>query len=387
VPLWIATVTRVLLSVVTRFPYRSPITTTGCPISVAPLAPPTGCVVITNCVATPAVPVAVKVTGEPVSPATVAVSVFAPTVVPKVQAGLVAIPALSVTTAPEDTNEPPPLPTAKVTGTPLTALPCASVTTTEGAVATAVPTVALCGFPDRTAIRAAAPATPVAVKVTGEPLNPVAVAVSVFAPTVVPKVQAGLVAIPPLSVITAPEDANEPPPLPTAKVTGTPLTALPCASVTTTEGAVATAVLTVALCRSPDRTAIRVAAPATPVAVKVTGEPLNPVAVAVNRFGPAVVPKVQVGLVAIPPLSVITALEEATEPPPSPTAKVTGTPLTALPCPSVTTTEGAVPTAVPTVARCRLPPFMAMRVATPEATVTGCDSTAVSAGSALNLST
>jgi hypothetical protein len=121
--------------------------------------------------------------------------------------------------------------------------------------------------------------------------------------------------------------------------------------------------------------------------VKVTGEPLNPVAVAVNRFGPAVVPKVQVGLVAIPPLSVITALEEATEPPPSPTAKVTGTPLTALPCPSVTTTEGAVPTAVPTVALCELPPFMAMRVATPEATVTGCDSTAVSAGSALNLST
>jgi hypothetical protein len=267
VPLWIATVTRVLLSVVTRFPYRSPIATTGCTLSVAPLAPPTGCVVITNCVATPAVPVAVKVTGEPANPVAVAVSVFAPTTVPKVQAGLVAIPTLSVITEPEDANVPAPLLTAKVTATPLTALPCASVTVTEGAVPTTVPTVALCGFPDRTAIRAAAPATPVAVKVTGEPLNPVAVAVSVFAPTVVPKVQAGLVAIPPLSVITAPEDANEPPPLPTAKVTGTPLTALPCASVTTTEGAVATAVPTVALCRSPDRTATRVAAPANTVTV------------------------------------------------------------------------------------------------------------------------
>jgi hypothetical protein len=265
VPLWIATVTRVLLSVVTRFPYRSPITTTGCPISVAPLAPPTGCVVITNCVAAPAVPVAVKVTGEPANPVAVAVSVFAPTTVPKVQAGLVAIPTLSVITEPEDANVPAPLLTAKVTATPLTALPCASVTVTEGAVPTTVPTVALCGFPDRTAIRAAAPATPVAVKVTGAPLNPVAV--SVFAPTIVPKVQAGLVAIPPLSVITAPEDANEPPPLPTAKVTGTPLTALPCASVTTTEGAVATAVPTVALCRSPDRTATRVAAPANTVTV------------------------------------------------------------------------------------------------------------------------
>ena len=113
----------------------------------------------------------------------------------------------------------------------------------------------------------AAPAVPVAVKVTGEPANPVAVAVSVFTPTVVPKVQAGLVAIPALSVITAAEDANEPPPLLTAKVTATPLTALPCASVTTTEGAVATAVLTVALCRLPDRTAIRVAAPANTVTV------------------------------------------------------------------------------------------------------------------------
>jgi hypothetical protein len=123
VPLWIATVTRVLPSVVTRFPYRSPITTTGCTIKVVPLAPPTGCVAITNCVATPAVPVAVKVTGEPLNPAAVAVSVFAPAVVPKVQAGLVAMPALSVITALEDANDPAPLPTAKVTATPLTALP------------------------------------------------------------------------------------------------------------------------------------------------------------------------------------------------------------------------------------------------------------------------
>jgi hypothetical protein len=105
------------------------------------------------------------------------------------------------------------------------------------------------------------------VNITGEPVNPATAAVSVFAPAVMPKVQAGLVAMPALSVITAPEDANEPPPLLTAKVTGTPLTALPCASVTATEGAVATAVLTVALCRSPYRTAIRVAAPANTVTV------------------------------------------------------------------------------------------------------------------------
>jgi hypothetical protein len=130
-----------------------------------------------------------------------------------------------------------------------------------------------------------------------------------------------------------------------------------------------------------------VAAPAVPVAVKDTGEPVSPATVAVSVFAPAVVPKVQSGLLAIPALSVLTAFEDAIDPAPPLTLKVTPTPLTALPCPSVTTTEGAVATAVPTVALCELPPFMTMRVATPEATVTGCDSTIVSAGSAVNPST
>ena len=102
----------------------------------------------------------------------------------------------------------------------------------------------------------AAPAVPVAVKVMGEPLNDPLVAVSVLAPAVVPKVQAGLVAIPTLSVVTALLEAIEPPPVATAKVTDTPLTALPCASVTLTDGAVATAVLTVALWLFPPFTAI-----------------------------------------------------------------------------------------------------------------------------------
>jgi hypothetical protein len=123
----------------------------------APLAPPTGCVVIANCVAAPAVPVAVKVMGEPLKLPLVAVSVFAPAVVPSVQAGLVATPALSVVTAIVEANEPPPVATAKVTDSPLTALPCASVTFTDGAVATAVPTVALCPVPPFTAIVVAVP--------------------------------------------------------------------------------------------------------------------------------------------------------------------------------------------------------------------------------------
>ena len=112
---------------------------------------------IANCVAAPAVPVAVTVTGEPLNDPLVAVSVFAPAVVPKVQAGLVAIPALSVVTTPLEANEPPPVATAKVTDTPLTALPCASVTFTDGAIATAVATVALWLFPPFTAIVVAVP--------------------------------------------------------------------------------------------------------------------------------------------------------------------------------------------------------------------------------------
>jgi hypothetical protein len=123
----------------------------------APLAPPTGCVVIANCVAAPAVPVAVKVMGEPLRLPLIAVSVFAPAVVPKVQAGLVATPALSVVTALLEAIEPPPVATAKVTDTPLTALPCASVTFTDGAVATAVLTVALWVLPPSTAIVVAVP--------------------------------------------------------------------------------------------------------------------------------------------------------------------------------------------------------------------------------------
>jgi hypothetical protein len=110
---------------------------------VAPETTEVGCVVIANCVAAPAVPVAVKVNGDPLKLPLVAVSVFAPAVVPRVQAGLVATPELSVVTAIVEANEPPPVATAKVTDTPLTALPCASVTFTDGAVATAVFTVAL----------------------------------------------------------------------------------------------------------------------------------------------------------------------------------------------------------------------------------------------------
>jgi hypothetical protein len=84
----------------------------------------------------------VNVTGEPVKPADVAVSVFAPAVVPNVHAGDVATPSEFVVTVAGAPNDPPPLATANVTDTPDTTLPFASLTTTLGAVLTAVPTVA-----------------------------------------------------------------------------------------------------------------------------------------------------------------------------------------------------------------------------------------------------
>ena len=68
--------------------------------------------------------------------------------------------------------------------------------------------------------RLAVPTVPVAVNVIGEPESEPDVAVRVLVPAVAPRVQAGEVAIPDVLVVTDPEDASEPPPDATAKVTG-----------------------------------------------------------------------------------------------------------------------------------------------------------------------
>ena len=123
-------------------PYASVTLTTGCVDNTDPDAPATGCVTITSLLAAPAVPVAVNVTGEPDSEPEVAVRVFAPAVVPSVQAGDVATPEEFVDTTPDDARDPPPVATANVTDTLGTALPAASLTNTLGAVDTAAPAVA-----------------------------------------------------------------------------------------------------------------------------------------------------------------------------------------------------------------------------------------------------
>ena len=86
-------------------------------------------------------PVAVKTIVLPVNPAAVATSEFVPMMVPSVQRSTVAIPELDVVgVAPM--IDPPPLAIAKVTVTPATPLPFASVTLTDGAMETGLPAVA-----------------------------------------------------------------------------------------------------------------------------------------------------------------------------------------------------------------------------------------------------
>ena len=100
-----------------------------------------------------------------------------------------------------------------------------------------------------------AAARPVAPNVTGLPVRPAAVAVSVLTPMVMPSCHEPTVATPLASVVALPP-VSEPLPRPIAKVTDVPGTGLPNWSVTITDGAVATFVSTVADCASPSLRAI-----------------------------------------------------------------------------------------------------------------------------------
>src|SRR5439155_1651068 len=250
--------------------------------------------------AAPAVPVAVNVTGLPASPVAVAVSEFGPAVGPNVHDVTAAIPLAFVVTGVVGLTVPPPEATANVTLTPATGLPFASRTITEAGVATVVPAVADWLFPALSVIELAAPVVPVAVKVTGLPVSPLAVAVSEFGPAVGPSVHDVTAALPLAFVVTGVVGVTEPPPEATATATLTPPTCSPFARPTITEAAVATAVPAVADWLFPPLSAIELAAPVVPVAVKVTGLPVSPLAVAVSEFGPAVGPRVHDVTAAIP---------------------------------------------------------------------------------------
>src|SRR5205823_12065069 len=84
----------------------------------------------------------------------------------------------------------------------------------------------------------------------------------------------------------------------------------------------------------------RVAAPAVPVAVNVTGMPASPLAVAVALFRPAAALQAHDVAAAIPSAPVATGVVGVTVPLPGLAAKVTPTPETGLPLASRTITDG-----------------------------------------------
>src|SRR5438477_583530 len=126
------------------------------------------------------------------------------------------------------------------------------------------------------------------------------------------------------------------------------------------------------LCTVPDgwvAMASRVAVPAVPVAVKVTGLPWSVADVAVKVLGPAALPSVQL-VTAATPLALVVCEAPVMLPPPVPGAKVTATPATGLPNASRTITAGGTGTAVPTVAAWWSPALIAMDAAAAADTLT-----------------
>ena len=123
-----------------------------------------------------------NVTGDPLNEPDVAVRLLGPAEGPSVHDPTVAMPEELVTT-PAPVTDPAPLATANVTLTPDTGLPFVSVTLTAGAIATALPTTAVCPLDAEfaIAIMAADPAMPVAIRrnVAGGPYRALRNAVGV----------------------------------------------------------------------------------------------------------------------------------------------------------------------------------------------------------------
>src|SRR5207302_964356 len=192
----------------------------------------------------PAMPAAVKVTGLPVSDPEVAVNVFEPAVALSVQLPTVAMPLPLVVWLPP-VIVPFPGATANVTATSATGFPFASLTITEGRGLTDVPAVSAWLVGLFAAIVAAAPAVPVALKVTGLPECYPELAVKLFLPAVALRGSPAPVATP-LALVVWLAPVIVPFPGATANVTATCATGFPFASFTITDGGDVTAVPAVA---------------------------------------------------------------------------------------------------------------------------------------------
>ena len=177
-------------------------------------------------------PVAVNVTGLPDSVPEDAVTVLIPAELPKVSE-LDARPRIFVVVL-VAVKVPPPETTAKVTFTPETGFPPESVTLTTNGRGSSRPMMPVWPDPlDMTNVVGVGElTTPVAVNVTGLPAKVPELAVTAFVPAADPKVR--MLEARPRLLVVATDAVNDPPPETTLKLTLTPDTALPLASVTLT---------------------------------------------------------------------------------------------------------------------------------------------------------
>jgi hypothetical protein len=201
----------------------------------------------------PVVAVAVNVRGLPASPVDVDVTVYDPTLFPSVSVLLACpLPFVVVVVVLNTCPAAPPgvVAIANVTLVPATGFPPASVTVTTNGEASAELIWPLWLFPDVSVIVVGGPAVAVAVNVTGLPVSPADVAVTVYVPTLFPSVNVLLACPLPFVVVvvvfnTCP--AAPPGDVAMANVTLTPETGLLPASVTVTTNGVPSAVLICAL--------------------------------------------------------------------------------------------------------------------------------------------
>src|SRR5438552_2739558 len=280
----------------------------------------------------PARPVAVNVSGLPVNPGDVAMSVYGPAVLPRVQLPTAALPVASVVWfAP--VTVPPLVPGANVTATPATGLLLASRTITDGGMATAVPVVAFWPLPAFIAIWVAAPAVTFTVAdVMG--VNCWAEKPSVCGPAV-PLIDRFVNRAEPLALVlmsTVPPSVPPPEAIDARTVMPNWLTGFPEASCSWMTGCWRKATPPCTVADGCVVIASFATGPAVAVAVNVTGLPVMPLpaAVAVSVLGPAVVPRVHEVKAAIPPAPVVTGVVGLTLPLPAAGANVTTTPATGL---------------------------------------------------------
>lgn len=201
-----------------------------------------------------------------------------------------------------------------------------------------------------------------------------AAAVTAYAPGVPFAVNAGDVATPEAFVatvtnVTPPENVPLAPKPGAEKVTFTPLTGLPPASLTVATRGAAKAALTVVLCPPPLVAVIEAGEPALLVSEKTAGLD-TPLTFELTWYGPAIPFAVNVGAAAQPDASVIT-VAVSTPPGKVPLGPLDGavyvtlTPLSTLLCESLTVEVNCVAKAVLMVALCGVPAVATIEAGVP----------------------